>query len=137
MALPLMPKATAVWLVENTVLTFEQIAEFCGMHELEIQAIADGEVAIGITGLDPVVKGQLTADEIKRCEGNAKAKLKLKPSANPVPQARPKGTPGSSRTTRKSPMPRSASCWAPPSRPFRPFATAATGTPPTSSRGTP
>ena len=54
MALPLMPKATAVWLVENTTLTFEQIAEFCGVHPLEVQAIADGEVAIGIVGLDPV-----------------------------------------------------------------------------------
>jgi hypothetical protein len=92
MALPLMPKATAVWLVENTALTFIQIAEFCGMHELEIQAIADGEVALGITGLDPVVKGQLTAYEITRCESDQKRRLKLKPSDNPVPQSRPKGT---------------------------------------------
>ncbi|ABC21856.1 DUF1013 domain-containing protein [Rhodospirillum rubrum] len=92
MALPLMPKATAVWLVENTTLTFEQIAEFCGMHELEVQAIADDEVAVGITGMDPVVKGQLLADEIARCEANPTARLKLRPSENPIPQARQKGT---------------------------------------------
>ncbi len=68
MALPLMPKATAVWLVENTTLTFEQIAEFCGMHALEVQAIADGEVAIGIVGLDPVANGQVTREEILKGE---------------------------------------------------------------------
>ena len=67
MTLPLMPKATAVWLVENTTLSFEQIAEFCGMHLLEIQAIADGDVAFNIMGLDPVLNGQLTTEEIKRC----------------------------------------------------------------------
>ena len=64
---PLMPKATAVWLVEDTVLTFEQIAEFCGMHPLEVQAIADDEVAVGVLGLDPIANGQLTAEEIERC----------------------------------------------------------------------
>ncbi len=77
MTLPLMPKATAVWLVENTTLSFEQIADFCGMHELEVQAIADGEVAAGIVGLDPVANGQLTRDEIERCEKDQNAKLKL------------------------------------------------------------
>lgn len=77
MALPLMPKATAVWLVENTTLTFEQIAEFCGVHPLEVQAIADGEVAIGIVGLDPVANGQLTREEIQRCEGDDAAHLRL------------------------------------------------------------
>ena len=66
MALPLMPKATAVWLVENTTLTFEQIAEFCGMHALEVQAIADGEVAVGIVGLDPIANGQVTREEITK-----------------------------------------------------------------------
>ena len=60
MAQPLMPKATAVWLIENTTLTFEQIAEFCSMHLLEVQGIADDEVAVGIVGLDPVANGQLT-----------------------------------------------------------------------------
>lgn len=77
MTLPLMPKATAVWLVENTALSFEQIAEFCGMHMLEIQAIADGDVAFNIMGLDPILNGQLTADEIKRCEGDETARLVL------------------------------------------------------------
>lgn len=77
MALPLMPKATAVWLVEHTMLTFDQIADFCGMHALEVQAIADGEVAIGIVGLDPVANGQLTAEEIARCEKDDMASLKL------------------------------------------------------------
>jgi hypothetical protein len=77
MAQPLMPKATAVWLVENTTLTFQQIAEFCALHPLEVQGIADGEVAVGIVGLDPVGNGQLTRDEIKRCEADAKARLEL------------------------------------------------------------
>lgn len=77
MTTPLMPKATAVWLVENTGLTFEQIAEFCGMHPLEIQGIADGEVAIGIVGIDPVAASQLTREEIARCEGDRKARLQL------------------------------------------------------------
>jgi len=70
MTLPLMPKATAVWLVENTSLTFKQIADFCGMHSLEVQAIADGDVASNIRGLDPIANEQLTAEEIKRCEAN-------------------------------------------------------------------
>ena len=62
---PLMPMATAVWLVENTTLTFKQIAEFCKMHEVEIQGIADGEVAKGIVGYNPIISGQLTDEEIK------------------------------------------------------------------------
>ncbi|MDY0243098.1 MAG: cell cycle transcriptional regulator TrcR [Rhodospirillaceae bacterium] len=77
MTLPLMPKATAVWLVENTGLSFEQIADFCGMHSLEVQAIADGEVAVGISGLDPIANGQLTAEEIARCEKDDGASLRL------------------------------------------------------------
>jgi hypothetical protein len=103
MALPLMPKATAVWLVDNTTLTFEQIAEFTGMHELEIQAIADGEVAVGIVGVDPTTNGQLTADEIKRCEAKPNQKLKLSKSDIPKPKARSKGaryTPVSKRQER-------------------------------------
>lgn len=68
MAAPLMPKATAVWLVENTTLNFEQIADFCGMHPLEIQGIADGEVAVGIMGQDPVAGGELASEEITRAE---------------------------------------------------------------------
>ena len=64
---PLMPKATAVWLIENTALTFDQISEFCKIHILEVQAIADGEVNTAIVGSSPVMNGQLTYDEIKRC----------------------------------------------------------------------
>jgi hypothetical protein len=86
MTLPLMPKATAVWLIEKTALTFTQIAEFCGMHPLEVQAIADGEVAQGIVGYDPVANGQLTAEEIKRAEADANIRLHLLPSANPLPK---------------------------------------------------
>ena len=63
---PLMPKATAVWLVDSTSLTFDQIAAFCGLHVLEVKGIADGDVAQGIKGLDPVTSGQLTRDEIER-----------------------------------------------------------------------
>ena len=68
MTLPLMPKATAVWLVENTSLSFDQIGEFCGLHALEVQAIADGEVAVQMVGLDPIANGQLTLEEIERCQ---------------------------------------------------------------------
>ena len=75
MTAPLMPKATAVWLVENTTLTFRQIATFCELHELEIQAIADGDVAYNIIGISPVANGQLSAEEIKRCEADASANL--------------------------------------------------------------
>ena len=70
MATPLMPKATAVWLVENTTLTFEQIGDFCGMHPLEIQGIADGEVATGIMGQNPIEAGELGSDEIAKAEGD-------------------------------------------------------------------
>lgn len=103
MALPLMPKATAVWLVENTALSFEQIAEFCGLHSLEVQAIADGEVATGIVGLDPVANGQLSKSELERCEANPDAHLKLNITDYPQPRAKPKGaryTPVSKRQDR-------------------------------------
>ncbi|VBB69320.1 hypothetical protein RIEGSTA812A_PEG_793 [invertebrate metagenome] len=89
--LPLMPKATAVWLVENTSLTFEQVANFCGMHTLEVQAIADGEVAAGIVGLDPVANGQITRAEIERCERSPQAQLCILHTDMPLSQ-RPKGT---------------------------------------------
>ncbi len=91
MALPLMPKATAVWLVDNTGLTFEQIAEFCGMHPLEIQGIADSEVSIGIIGQDPVLAGQLTREEIQRCEQDKKARLKMPASAQQFASKKTKG----------------------------------------------
>ena len=77
MKLPLMPKGTAVWLIENTSLTFTQIAEFCGLHELEVQGIADGDVATGMQGYDPVDNKQLTKNEIDRCEKDSSATLEL------------------------------------------------------------
>jgi hypothetical protein len=103
MALPLMPKATAVWLVENTGLTFEQVADFCGLHPLEVQAIADGEVAIGIVGLDPVANGQVSRAEIERCETNPDSRLKLTATDIPQSNAKSKGaryTPVSKRQDR-------------------------------------
>jgi hypothetical protein len=82
MNLPLMPKATAVWLIEKTALTFTQIADFCGMHPLEVQAIADGEVAQGIVGYDPVANQQVTTADIRRCEADPESRLRLIPPAN-------------------------------------------------------
>ena len=72
-----MPKATAVWLIENTTLSFEQISDFCHLHELEVQGIADGDVAIGMQGYDPIDNNQLTKKEIARCEKNPTERLKL------------------------------------------------------------
>ncbi len=86
MTMPLMPKATAVWLIEKTALTFTQIADFCGMHPLEVQAIADGEVAQGIVGYDPIANGQLAQDEIKRCEADTTRRLKLLANSLPAPK---------------------------------------------------
>jgi uncharacterized protein len=91
MPAPLMPKATAVWLVENTSLTFEQIADFCGLHPLEIQAIADGEVANQMQGLDPVANGQTTTEEIERCQADPEARLKLSAQAMPPQFIKHKG----------------------------------------------
>lgn len=91
MAYPLMPKATAAWLVDNTALTFDQIAEFCGLHPLEVQALADGEVNSGIMGTSPLMNGELTQEEIDRCEKNTNAKLKMMKNDLPKPRARSKG----------------------------------------------
>ena len=88
---PLMPKATAVWLLDNTTLTFGQIAKFCSLHELEVQAIADGEVATGMVGTDPVLGGLLTREELARCEGDSKAELTALESTLPEPARRTKG----------------------------------------------
>ncbi|MCH8862482.1 MAG: DUF1013 domain-containing protein [Proteobacteria bacterium] len=77
MALPLMPMATAVWLVDNTTLTFKQIAGLCGLHELEVQGIADETVGFNIVGLDPTLNSQLTRDEIARCQADPTAELQL------------------------------------------------------------
>ena len=91
MAAPLMPKATAVWLVDNTSLTFDQIADYCGLHRLEVQGIADGEVAIGIQGIDPIANSQLTRVEIERCEKDPSARLKMLKLDLPEPSKRTKG----------------------------------------------
>ena len=89
---PLMPKATAVWLVENTSLSFDQIAEFCKLHPLEVKGIADGEVATGIKGYDPISTGQLSREEIARAEKNADYRLKLAMSKVRMPEIKkPRG----------------------------------------------
>lgn len=100
---PLMPKATAVWLVDNTALTFDQIADFCGLHPLEISAIADGEAAQGILGLDPISNGQVARDDIAEGEKNPKHKLKLLLSSVRLPEKKrkiPRYTPLSKRQDR-------------------------------------
>ena len=102
--LPLMPKATAVWLVDNTTMTFRQIADFCGMHELEIAGVADGEVAVGIKGFDPITNHQLTTEDIQRCEADPVARLTLLKRELAPPQKRrgPRYTPVSKRQDRPS-----------------------------------
>ncbi len=103
MAMPLMPKATAVWLIDNTTLSFDQIAAFCELHALEVQAIADGEVAPGMHGLDPIANGQLTKDEIARCQSEPSAQLEMAKPNVPLPKVRQKGaryTPISKRQDR-------------------------------------
>ena len=90
--LPLMRKATAVWLIDNTSLTFNQIAKFCGLHELEVQGIADGDVANGIIGQNPIFSNQLTEDEIKRCEANQNASLTLNVASFEVKNTAKKST---------------------------------------------
>ncbi|MEM0900489.1 MAG: cell cycle transcriptional regulator TrcR [Pseudomonadota bacterium] len=99
----LMPKATAVWLVDNTALTFDQIAEFCTLHPLEVAAIADGESAQGIKGLDPINTGQLSRDEIAKAEGDPNHKLKMlepKVRVPPIKKKGPRYTPLSKRQDR-------------------------------------
>ncbi|MGB0087099.1 MAG: cell cycle transcriptional regulator TrcR [Rhodomicrobiaceae bacterium] len=101
---PLMPKATAVWLVENTALTFEQVAEFCGLHVLEVKGIADGDVAHGIKGMDPISSGQLTREEIDRAQKDPDYRLQVAKSKVDMPQVKtkraPKYTPLSRRQDR-------------------------------------
>ena len=91
MSQPLMPKATCVWLIDNTSLTFEQIGNFCAMHALEVQAVADGEVAQGIIGRDPIVAGELTRDEITRCEADSGQNLVMSKIVTPRAAERTKG----------------------------------------------
>jgi hypothetical protein len=90
---PLMPKATAVWLVDNTSLTFEQIADFCGLHPLEVKGIADEDVAKGIKGQDPVTSGQLTREQIEEAEGDPKKRLKMAPPKHKMPAVKQKKAP--------------------------------------------
>lgn len=93
MTYPLMPKATAVWLIDTTALTFEQIANFCGMHSLEVKGIADGDVAQGIKGLDPISNGQLTRDELERCQADPSTALQITVSKRDLPEPKKqKGT---------------------------------------------
>ena len=90
---PLMPKATAVWLVDNTSLTFDQIAEFCSLHVLEVKGIADGDVAQGIKGMDPISSGQLTRDEIKKATADSNYRLKMAEAKVEIPVVKTKKGP--------------------------------------------
>jgi len=90
---PLMPKATAVWLVDNTSLTFDQVADFCGLHPLEVKGIADEDVAKGIRGMDPVSAGQLTREQIEAAEKNPALRLKMAPPKHKMPPVKQKKAP--------------------------------------------
>ena len=94
-AAPLMPKATAVWLLDNTALTFDQVADFCKLHPLEVKAIADGDAAQGIKGLDPIQTGQLTREQITEAEANPDVRLKLAEQKVAVRAARTRRQEGS------------------------------------------
>ncbi|WP_300531648.1 cell cycle transcriptional regulator TrcR [Maricaulis sp.] len=101
----LMPKATAVWLVDNTSLTFDQIADFCGLHPLEVKGIADGDVAVGVRGADPISNGQLTREEIEKAEGDHSYRMTVvKPKYSdlhqPAKRRGPRYTPLSRRQNR-------------------------------------
>jgi hypothetical protein len=101
----LMPKATAVWLVDNTALSFEQIAEFCGLHHLEVKGIADGDVAAGVRGVDPVSGGQLTSEEIAKAEADPSYRMQAKKQKyadlhEPAKRKGPRYTPLSRRQNR-------------------------------------
>src|SRR5215204_5469112 len=102
---PLMPKATAVWLVENTALSFDQIAQFCNLHPLEVKAIADGDAAQGIKGLDPVLTGQLTREQIADAEANPDTKLKLSEPKVRLPQPKSKKGPRYTPVSRRQDRP--------------------------------
>jgi uncharacterized protein len=108
MAKPLMAKATAVWLVDNTSLNFKQIADFCGLHELEVQGIADGDVAVGVKGFDPIVNNQLDDVEIKKGEADPAHVLKLK--HNPPPMAKKSAVARATRRSRSAKIALPRSC---------------------------
>jgi len=143
---PLMPKATAVWLVENTSLSFEQIAHLCNLHVLEVKAIADGDAAQGIKGLDPILTGQLTREEISAAEADPNYQLHIADPKVRLPEAKPKKGRATRRyraartgrtpfsgwcvTTPSSRTARSCGSWAPPSPPSTQSASVPTGTRP-------
>src|SRR5499427_8391640 len=102
---PLMPKATAVWLVENTSLSFDQIAELCHLHPLEVKAIADGDAAQGIKGLDPILTGQLTREEIKVAEADPNHRLHIADPKVRLPEAKPKKGPRYTPVSRRQDRP--------------------------------
>jgi len=102
---PLMPKATAVWLVDNTSLSFEQIAQLCNLHVLEVKAIADGDAAQGIKGLDPVLTGQLTREEIALAEKDPSHKLHISEPKVRLPEAKPKKGPRYTPVSRRQDRP--------------------------------
>ena len=102
---PLMPKATAVWLVDNTSLTFDQIAEFCGLHVLEVKGIADGDVAHGIKGMDPISSGQLSREEIARAQKDTSYRLNLSESKVEIPEIKRKRSPRYTPVSRRQDRP--------------------------------
>lgn len=102
---PLMPKATAVWLLENTALTFDQVADFCKLHPLEVKAIADGDSAQGIKGLDPIQTGQLSREDIEAAEANPDLKLKLADRKVRVPEQKTKRGPRYTPVSRRQDRP--------------------------------
>ena len=102
---PLMPKATAVWLVDNTSLTFDQIAGFCGLHVLEVKGIADGDVAHGIKGMDPIASGQLTREEIRNAQADSSYQLKLAEPKVEIPEVKTKRGPRYTPVSRRQDRP--------------------------------
>ena len=110
MSRPLMPKATAVWLVDNTSLTFDQVADFCALHVLEVKGIADGDVAQGIKGMDPVSNGQLSRKEIERCQQDPRTRLVFLKSKYDVPEQKPRKGPRYTPLSRRQDRP-DATAW--------------------------
>ena len=104
-AAPLMPKATAVWLVDNTALTFRQIADFCQLHELEVKGIADGDVAMGIKGMDPITSGQLTRDELEKAQKDPAHRLAIAESKVEIPVVKSKKGPRYTPVSRRQDRP--------------------------------
>jgi len=100
-----MPKATAVWLVDNTSLTFDQIAEFCGLHVLEVKGIADGDVAHGIKGMDPISSGQLSREEIARAQKDSSYRLEISEAKVSIPEIKRKRSPRYTPVSRRQDRP--------------------------------